>query len=136
MPQLNWNETDFLECLEVEPDISDYAVSHSYEVNKNGLRLLITVWQYESAVQLTLSRDATEANLFSFAAYVRGEVRYVNDKRGTYLEITDSIVAPSRFSYMEFGDVFDRERFPYGVTVEIGVKPDIRVAIVPFRSTT
>jgi hypothetical protein len=43
MPQLNWNELDFLDCFEVEPSVGDYAVSHNYELQRDGLRLLFMV---------------------------------------------------------------------------------------------
>jgi hypothetical protein len=136
MPQLKWNEADFLDCFGVAPIVGDDRVSHSYEARRSGLRLRVTVRQYESVLNITLSREGTESELLSLAAYVRGEARYVNDIRGTYLEITNCFVAPGRFWYMEAGNVFDRQRFPVGVTVEIGVNPDIRVVVVPYRSRT
>ena len=37
MPQLEWNELDFLDCFAVDPAVEDYAVSHSYELEREGL---------------------------------------------------------------------------------------------------
>src|SRR4026209_2059166 len=110
MPQLAWNELGFLECFEVEPSVLDEIVSHSYDVERNGLRLLVPVCQLESVTQATLFRDGSETGLFSCAAFVRGAARYINDQRGRYLELSDCVVAPNRFWYTEAGDLFDRVR--------------------------
>ncbi len=136
MPQLEWNDIDFLDFFAVEPTAEDYAVSHDYVVERNGLRLLFTVWQLESVVQGSVFRiDANDA-LFTFAAYVRGGARFVNDQRGRYLEIADCIVAPNRFWYIDAGDPFDRERFPIAITMTVAIDPDIRIAFVNFESRT
>jgi hypothetical protein len=134
MPQLNWDELDFLDYLDFSPVIDEFGTSHIYEIQQNDLRLLIIVWQFESAIQLSLIRDVTNATIFSFACYVRGKARYVHDKRGKYLELGDCVIAPDRFWYLEAGDVFDRNRFPHGLTIELEVRPDIRVAVMPCPS--
>ncbi len=69
MTQLKWDELDFLEYLEVEAVIDDYTTSHNYELKQSDLRLLITVWQYESVVQVSLLRATTNVTIFSFAAF-------------------------------------------------------------------
>src|SRR5688572_9093968 len=121
MPQLRWNETDFLDFFAVEPTIDDYAVSHNYEIESDGLRLLFTLWQFESVIQTSLFRSQAEDALFSFAAYVRGEARFINDQRGRYIDFEDCIVAPNRFWYIQTGDPFDRERFPNSVTIRLAI---------------
>jgi hypothetical protein len=97
MPHLEWNETDFLECFAVEPTVDEYGISFSYEVERDGLRLLLTVWLYESVVQASLFRGSRDIALFTCAAYVRGVSRFVNDQRGRYLEFENCIIAPNRF---------------------------------------
>lgn len=130
MPQLEWNEIDFLDFFAVEPTAEDDAGSHNYEVERNGVRLLFTVWQHESVIQASVFRGDADAALFTFAAYVRDRARFINDKRGRYLEIADCIIAPNRFWYIESGDPFDRERCPVAVTVTVAIDPDIRIALV------
>lgn len=125
MPELQWDELDFLECLEVVPQVEEYGISYSYEVHRDSLRLLVTVWPMESAVQWTLWQASIETPLLDFALFVRGAVRHINDKRGEYLEFQDCVVAPNRFWQIEAGDVFDSGNFA-GLTAEIGVKPHIR----------
>jgi hypothetical protein len=136
MPQLIWNEVDFLDFFAVEPIVDDYAVSYNYAIERNGIRLLCTVWQLESVIQASVFRDKCDDALFTFATYVRGEARLVNDVRGRYLEIEDCIIAPSRFWYIQTGNPFDRQRFAISLTVTIAVDPDIRIAFVNFETRT
>ena len=136
MPQLAWNDVDFLDFFAVEPIVEDGAISFNYEIQRNGLRLLFTVWQYESVIQASVFRGDADVALFTFAAYVRDEARFINDKRGRLLEIADCIIAPNRFWYIESGDPFDRERFPIAVTVTVAIDPDIRIAFVNFEPRT
>jgi len=37
------SDIDFLDFFAVEPTVEDYAGSHNYEIERNGLRLLLTV---------------------------------------------------------------------------------------------
>ena len=86
--------------------------------------------QYESVVQVSVFRGDADDGLFTFAAYVRSGARFINDKRGRYLEIADCIIAPRRLWYIDSGDPFDRERFPIGVTMTVAIDPDIQIAFV------
>jgi hypothetical protein len=134
MPQLTWNELDLLDYLEVSPIVDEDSASHSYELVKHDLRLLLTVWQYESVVQLSIFRSENHAPMFSFACFVRDKVRYVNDKRGKFLELIDCVIAPNRFWYLQAGDVFDHNRFPHGLTIQVEAIPEIKVLFEPCRS--
>jgi hypothetical protein len=129
MPELRWDKLEFLECLEVIPDEEEYGVSFSYKVDREPLTLLMTVWPFESVVQVSVYLRQPSAPVIEFTGFVRGGVRRVDDKRGDYLEFTDTVVAPSRFWYLEAGNVFDQARHPYGVTVEVGVRPHIFVRL-------
>ncbi|MCA9238002.1 MAG: hypothetical protein KDA44_21160 [Planctomycetales bacterium] len=136
MPELRWNDTEFLDFFAVEPTVEEFFLSYNYEVKREGLRLLFTVWQFESVIQVSVYRGLSEGALFTFAAYVRGECRFVNDARGRYLEFEDCIVAPSRFWYMKEGDPFNHEQFPASLSIRIGIDPDINIAIVDYLSRT
>jgi hypothetical protein len=54
---LNWDPTDLLICLKVEPHADPDGVEHSYSVSQNGLRLLISIFQYDGDVYFSLFRD-------------------------------------------------------------------------------
>ncbi len=132
MPLLRWNEIDFLDYLEVEPNVLDEVVSHRYSVERMGLKLLLTLWQLESMVQVTLFRDNSPENrILSFAAGVRGSAKCIDDQRGRYLEFSDCIIVPSRSWYRHADNLFDRQRISASVTIEIAVNPDIRIDFAP-----
>jgi len=130
MPQLKWEPVDVLECFAVAPIVEDYEVAHTYEVHRDGLRLLFKIEQLECLIQASLFRDEGQSPIISFRAYVRGEVRYINDKRGTYLEFQDSILAvDAPLWYLEAGgDVWDPAEFrPFSQNIRVAVDPDIRI---------
>lgn len=57
---MKWDSTDLLECLEVEPSVDKDGVEHTYEVVKNGLKLLISVFQFDGDVYFSLMRENEE----------------------------------------------------------------------------
>ncbi len=136
MPQLAWNETEFCEFTGVEPRIEDYGVSHHFELERSGLQLQLTIWQLESVIQVSLTRLSSDPPLVEFVAYVRGEARCIDDKRGRYIALEDCVIAPSRFWHQQAGDVFDRGKFPPSLTVMIALNPDINIAIKNYLSRT
>lgn len=127
MPQLNWTQTDLVECLETMPTVGDYEVKHGYVVQRDSVVLTVVVRQYESVIELSLRQTTVESPTIEFALFVRGAVRYIKDKRGEYLEIEDCVIAPNRFSYQDRGNMFDRSRFSHGLTVQLIVKPHIQI---------
>lgn len=129
MPQLHWDPQDFLECLGVMPEMDEFWDSHSYAVTRSGLILLVTVWQRESLVRCALSRQNQETPLVSLSLAVRGEARRRREKWGEYLELLGCRVVSDRFGSHEMDAVFDRELYPYDLTVELAAHPDIRIAI-------
>jgi hypothetical protein len=123
VPELQWDETDFIECLEVVPEVEEYKTSYVFAVLRNDLRMLLTVRPHESAIQVTLCQEGSGRSLMDFALFVRGKTRYIHE----YLELADCVVGPNTSWYLEVGDPFDPARFPAGLTVEIGIKPFISV---------
>ena len=47
---LKWDETDLTEFFGVVATIHEDALSHSFEVGRDGLRLLVTLFDFEAAV--------------------------------------------------------------------------------------
>jgi len=125
MPELKWDELDFLMCLEVVPETEEYGTEFIYEVKGGGLRLIVTVWPFESVAQFTLWQDLYEAPLLDFALFVRGEVRYISDKGAEYLEFQDSVFGPGRFWYSVAGDPFSHEQYAVGISLKVRIKPII-----------
>jgi hypothetical protein len=128
---LDWDELEFLTYLDVMPDVGEYDVYHTYELVQDHMRLFVTVLQFESVVNLALYQESSGKAAVDLWLFVRGSIRYINDKRGQYLCFGDCVVAPSRFWYQTAGDLFDRQRIPIGLTVHLEVKPQILVRLVP-----
>jgi hypothetical protein len=120
MPQLIWDESDFISCLEVLPEVEEYGISHHFTVKKDGLRLELTVYQLDSDIYITLYRDGIETALISFQITQCSGTRYVNDDRGEFLEF-----APSQV----FGDRYSRG-YLIPVGVRLSVKPHISIQLV------
>ena len=117
MPKFNWDVTDFISCLEVLPEVEEYEVSHSFVVEKHGMRLLLKVEQDAGDVYFNLYQDGVELPVFSMKLRECQGARYINDKRGEYLEF-----APSKC----FGTRYDGyDVIPYGV--RLYVKPSISI---------
>ena len=125
MPELQWDEVDFLECLEVVPEIEEFWTSYFYEVRRDEMVLALTVYPIESLVCLSLYQHDHENLLIELAIFVHGEVRYINDKRGEYLEFAECILAPCRSSYREEISVWDKVAPQW--TLELAVKPQISI---------
>ena len=127
MPQLQWDELDFIECLDVVPVVEDYQISHTFNVVQDKLILALKVWQYESAIHITLYDSVTGRLVTEFALFVRGRVSHEKFQRAENLTLRDCILAPSRSYNVNVGDVFDTGKWPFGLTICISVKPQISV---------
>ena len=116
---LVWNPTDFLQCLEVEPVVDDNEISHLYILERDGIRLTLTVFQYDGDVYITLDRAGANRPIFDMKLLRCAGARYVRDQRGEYLEF-----APAKC----FGKRYDGESpIPYGVRV--AVRPSISITL-------
>jgi hypothetical protein len=124
MPQLKWDETDFLNCLEVLPTIDEFETGYHYSVSKDGLRLQLSVFQFDSDIAITVYRAGVARPVIAFTIKDCSGTRYVNDSRGEYLEF-----APSQV----FGDRYQRD-YLIPVGVRLSVKPSICVELFAQRT--
>ena len=125
MPELQWDAFDFFYCLEVEPEIEAHGISYFYEVQKESLILLLTVRPLESLIEISLRHAQSNEYLVSFALFVHGKIRHINDKRGDYLEFADCIMAPHRFAHLEADKIWGKVQPNW--TVELSIKPRIQI---------
>lgn len=66
---LKWDETDFIECLEVIPEVIEDSAGgpfHVFTVGKNGIELEITVFSFEEDVRFRLTRQGENHSLFEY----------------------------------------------------------------------
>jgi hypothetical protein len=62
---LKWNETDLTEFFGVTAFYDDAPHSYGFEVSRDGLRLLVTVFDLEGAVYVSIFRDGLPEPLFT-----------------------------------------------------------------------
>jgi|SRR5688572_10780849 len=62
---LKWNETDLAEFFGIVATFHDDAHSHEFTVSRDGLRLLITIFDLEGAVYVSIFRDGLPKPLFT-----------------------------------------------------------------------
>ncbi|MGE3315348.1 MAG: hypothetical protein AB7O26_09540, partial [Planctomycetaceae bacterium] len=84
MPQLDWREYELLEFFDTLQFEAEYSVLHRFSTVRNRLQLLFTLEQWDREIDVRLCREDSDISIVNFAAFVRGEIRYHNDKRGTY----------------------------------------------------
>src|SRR5262245_57190714 len=112
MPFLHWDEYDFIGCLEVEPTVDEDLVWHEFMVRRNGVTLQLTVRQYESVIHIVLAFESAEEPLIELVVFVRDAAVVQSEGNKEWLELRDCVLAGSRFSSVEMGDVFDRRCYP------------------------
>ena len=117
---LKWNQYEFIECLEVVPEVEEYETSHAFRVEKHGLRLELSVFQYAGDVYIDLYHEGHGVPVFTMRLLGCEGARYVAQKNGAeYLEF-----APAK----SFGGRYDGESpMPYGVRV--AVNPHISIEL-------
>ncbi|MER2494900.1 Ypar14, superfamily integron cassette [Vibrio neptunius] len=116
---LVWDEIDVLTVLEVVPEQEVDGIWHKYTVEKGGIQLSITVYQYDGDVRFELINCHNQSTLFSMGLIdCEGVIRRM-DSTGEYLEF-----APAK----SFGSRYDGiSPIPYGVRVS--VNPNINIAL-------
>jgi hypothetical protein len=119
MSLLKWDETDFLECLEVAPEIDEYETGYHYVVTKPGMRLELSVYPYASDIAISIYQDGIERPIISFQITECSGTRRTLDHRGDYLEF-----APAQV----FGDRFKRD-YLIPVGVRLTVRPTISLEL-------
>jgi hypothetical protein len=62
---LKWSETDLTEFFGVVATFHDDTHSYSFEVSRDGLRLLVTLFDLEGAVYVSIFRDGLAKPLFT-----------------------------------------------------------------------
>ncbi len=117
---LVWSQYDFIECLGVVPEVGEYEVSHSFRVERDGLRLDLTVFQDDGDVYLDLFREGVETSVFHMRLIDCPGARCVKNKGGAdYVEF-----APAK----SFGGRYDGQS-PIPLGVRVSADPHIRIEL-------
>lgn len=116
---LVWDETDVLAVLEVIPEEDIDGIWHQYCVEKDSLRLVMTIYQYSGDVLFELINTLNNLSVFNMKIIDCNGVLRRKDSSGDYLQF-----APSKC----FGNRYDGEStIPFGVRVS--VNPSINVSL-------
>jgi hypothetical protein len=129
MPELKWNQYDFIECLGVLPEVEEYETNHFFKLEKDGLILEMTIWQYESLIAVSLIQKEAEKPFLTFFFVVRDEIKFRNDKESSYLEFIDSVIVPLRFYHLSQGDVFNKANYPTDISIELWTYPQLEIKV-------
>jgi hypothetical protein len=117
---LKWNEYEFIECLGVLPEIGQDGLSHFFRVEKDGLRLDLIVFQYDSDVRIEIYKQDLDAPIFQTQLMSCPSARYVSEKNEReYLEFA------GLFGYTGF----DEEPSPVPLVMRVMVNPQIKVEL-------
>lgn len=130
MPSLKWDKYEVLECLEVAPEIEEYEIGFLYKVVQEKLTLHLMIWQFDSVVEISMLNTDNQSLVMTFSALVRGGIYRKKYKNFEILEIQDCIIVSDRFYSFEIGDLFDKKVCPYGITLEVSIKPEIHIKII------
>ncbi len=121
---LRWDETDFMVCLGVMPEVGEDGIWHRYVVARDGLRLELTIWSYDGDVYVTMWRDGVAAPLVDLCLCGCDAARWVREGDRGHLEFAASTL---------FGGRYDGESvIPYGIRVR--VEPSLGLEF--FRTNT
>ena len=117
---LVWNEYDVIESLGVVPEIGEYESEHIFELEKDGLRLVLAIYPYSGDVYLSLYKEGIEFPVFSMKLVNCPGVRYVKHKKEVeYLEFA----AAKNFNARYNGDSL------ISTGVRLAVNPHIRIEL-------
>lgn len=130
MHNLIWKEFEVIECLGVLPKTDEFETSHYFKVEKNGLILEISIWQYESLIAVSIYQLKNSNPFLTFWFVVRDKIRYINDKRGSFLEFSDFLIVKNRAYYLEENKLFEELNSSTKLNLEITVEPEISFRII------
>lgn len=120
MPEFVWNETDFIECLSVLPEIDNAGAGYHFTVFRDGLRMLLSVQPYEAEVLVSLFRAGATDSLFTTWLTDCPGARYIQNRQcSCYLEFAAAKV---------FGRRYDgKSLIPMGL--RLTVDPDFKIEL-------
>lgn len=106
MSQIVWEPVDLLDVLGVAPVVGEHGTSHQYVLEQGPVRLQITVWQYDSDIEILLSAPPLLKPVVKYSMLDCPGIRAIRDKRGTFLEFAAANTFTGRYdgySVMPYG---------------------------------
>ena len=119
MPNFVWDDTDVALVLEVMPEVGTDGLAYHYMVERDGLRLEVSVFQYDGDVGIRLYRDGVENSVFHATMRDCSGIRRVWEKDFECLEFAPRVVFDKRYDGVS--------SMPFGVRVSI--KPSLSISL-------
>jgi hypothetical protein len=130
MPELIWNEHEVIECLGVLPETEEFFSSHYFRLTKNELLLEITIWQYESFIAVSISKETDKEPFITLYFIVRDIVEFVSAKDFSSLKFRNCVIVSNEFWMFEEDEknnYFDKDKFPTELDIELCIYPKLKL---------
>lgn len=117
MPNFSWEPLHFLEALEVVPVEEEYGISYRYLVARGALSLKLSIWPFDSEVELMLSCEGMAEPLIRLKLIECPGARVVQDHQATSIEFSAAKLFGGRYDHADAS--------PYGIRLQ--VQPFIQI---------
>lgn len=97
MPELVWNPVDFLDALETVPMEGEYGTYFIYEIERQGLRLKLSVHPLEGDVSIQIVCGQQAQPVLNLSLLNCPSARVIKDRRGTSIEFAAANAFSGRF---------------------------------------
>ncbi|WP_277758100.1 hypothetical protein [Pseudomonas sp. A34-9] len=97
MPLLTWDPFDLVAALGVIPVHDEYGTSHQYLVEQGSVSLELTIWQYDSDVEIQVREKSLPNPILKYTMLGCPGIRVVDDKRGKFVEFAASNTFTGRY---------------------------------------
>ncbi|MBN1124341.1 MAG: hypothetical protein JXA82_04980 [Sedimentisphaerales bacterium] len=114
--ELSWNETDFIEFFQVEPEVGEDREWYNYKVENDEISLSVSIWPFCGEIQLTLSKAGSTEPLI--------DIQLLDCPSATLKKY------PSGIEYMEFANPVSNQNDSHPKKSGI-IKQGIRIRIQP-----
>jgi len=123
MPNLVWDETEVMSCLEVAPLIEEYEISYCYTVEKESIRLSLGICPMESSIYVSIWTADSKLPLIDFRMIDCGGIKHrIADQTVPGFEIGSEVLefVPGQV----FGNRFQND-FVIPTGFRLSVKPSV-----------
>ncbi len=119
MDRLVWDEIDFIEIAEAIPEVEEFETHHRFELERGNKKCVLQLWQLEGFAEILVSDVMSHADTLKIAFYCRAECKV--DKKNEYILFSDCVFAENMFTYLDKGNIYEKEKNPYGNEVKLYV---------------
>lgn len=122
MGKLEWDEIDLIELTESIPETEEYEVAHHFDFDRGASKCQLNIWQLESFIEISILDSVSQLEVCKIAFYCRSTcaVKLTDNA----IVFSDCVFTKNRFSYVENGNIYEKNVMPYGNTVMLYIYKD------------